>query len=720
MSSSSQFNSPSTRLIWKHAAGRTMSRLQLILSVWCVLCVCVCVSVCKTVMYGQVQSPLYPKPYPTNVHQQWDLEVPRGYQLQITFNYLDIEPSLNCYYDSLTVLHGKKVLGKFCGKNSWDPHHPGNKPIVSPSNRLQLVFVTDESNTEKYLGFSAFYQAVDIDECSTPDLNDSELRCSQICLNTLGSYLCTCSHGYQLQADQHTCVLDCSGGVFTEPEGVLSSPGFPDAPPPGVNCLYKVSVQPGFHITLNFSENFHIEQIDVQGPSCLFHWLQVSVPGEAPKKLCGNKSPGIIHTGSHTVDLEFHTDGHGQSGGFSLRYTTQRVECKIEGGIRNGRITPNFPKYSYRDYIQVRCDTGYKLMMGEKEIQSYKSMCQENGAWHLPLPECRIIDCGEPEALLNGEFKFLSGSKNEYRSVVQYHCNEPFYSFTKTKQVNLTCDADRTWKGEENEIPYCFPVCGRPVVDIAGLGRVLGGTQAKDNSFPWQVFLQAGGRGGAIVIGEKWLLTAAHNLDKIKQSQQEVKAYVGSNKVSEYFEVHRNTDPVIFHSLPIESLHIHPGYKSPDYNNDIALIKLASSITFKASVMPVCLPDQDSQLESFGWVSGFGVTETYNTANHLRYIRLPIVDQQVCHSSIEKMRETVRDLSTLTENMFCAGLPEGGKDTCQGDSGSGFVMKNNDTFYAAGIVSWGVDCGKPGRYGVYTRIARYVDWIQKTMKENMQ
>lgn len=50
---------------------------------------------------------------------------------------------------------------------------------------------------------------------------------------------------------------------------------------------------------------------------------QLSVPGEAPKKLCGDQSPGIIHTGSHTVDLEFHTDGHGQSGGFSLRYTTQ-------------------------------------------------------------------------------------------------------------------------------------------------------------------------------------------------------------------------------------------------------------------------------------------------------------------------------------------------------------------------------------------------------------
>ncbi|XP_046704516.1 serine protease 30-like [Silurus meridionalis] len=134
--------------------------------------------------------------------------------------------------------------------------------------------------------------------------------------------------------------------------------------------------------------------------------------------------------------------------------------------------------------------------------------------------------------------------------------------------------------------------------------------------------------------------------------------------------------------------------------------------------MPVCLPAQDSELEKSGWVSGFGMTETYHTANHLRYIALPIVEQEVCHLSFEEVKKTVSDVSTLTENMFCAGLPEGGKDTCQGDSGSGFVMKKNDVFYAAGIVSWGVDCGRAGRYGVYTRVARYAKWIQKIMEEN--
>lgn len=112
------------------------------------------------------------------------------------------------------------------------------------------------------------------------------------------------------------------------------------------------------------------------------------------------------------------------------------------------------------------------------------------------------------------------------------------------------------------------------------------------------------------------------------------------------------------------------------------------------------------------------MTETFNAANQLRYICLPVVDQSVCHSSIENARKTMPDASALTENMFCAGLPEGGQDTCRGDSGSGFVMKQNNVIYAAGIVSWGVDCGKPGRYGVYTRIGRYTNWIRKTMEEN--
>lgn len=39
------------------------------------------------------------------------------------------------------------------------------------------------------------------------------------------------------------------------------------------------------------------------------------------------------------------------------------VKCPNPGKISNGKVTPTFPQYLYRDYIQVYCDPGYKLMM---------------------------------------------------------------------------------------------------------------------------------------------------------------------------------------------------------------------------------------------------------------------------------------------------------------------------------------------------------------------
>ena len=41
---------------------------------------------------------------------------------------------------------------------------------------------------------------IDVDECET--LNGG---CQQICNNTVGSYFCSCTEGYQLQMDGTTC-----------------------------------------------------------------------------------------------------------------------------------------------------------------------------------------------------------------------------------------------------------------------------------------------------------------------------------------------------------------------------------------------------------------------------------------------------------------------------------------------------------------------------------
>lgn len=72
--------------------------------------------------------------------------------------YLVSDTSAHFFY--VQVVSDNKVLGKFCGQNSTDRFHPGDKPILAPHNRLQLVFLTDVSNHELHIGFTAFYQAV--------------------------------------------------------------------------------------------------------------------------------------------------------------------------------------------------------------------------------------------------------------------------------------------------------------------------------------------------------------------------------------------------------------------------------------------------------------------------------------------------------------------------------------------------------------------------------
>uniref|UniRef100_A0AAR2KF12 Vitamin K-dependent protein C n=1 Tax=Pygocentrus nattereri TaxID=42514 RepID=A0AAR2KF12_PYGNA len=243
----------------------------------------------------------------------------------------------------------------------------------------------------------------------------------------------------------------------------------------------------------------------------------------------------------------------------------------------------------------------------------------------------------------------------------------------------------------------CVSVCGHHRLPF---GRIYGGKIARLGSFPWQVLLlPSGHKAGAFIIGEKWIMTAAHNL-------------IFDSPLS----------PENFVALNLSSIHIHPHYKNIDgsnFDNDIALIKLSTPITFHANVSPVCLPPEGVEMEvRSGWVSGFGLTEFHVESDVLLYVQLPIVADGTCRNSFAKKREKESWIPHLTDNMFCAGFKEGGNDSCKGDSGSAFVVKKGDVHWAMGIVSWGLDCGRAGVYGVYTRVSRYLDWINKVMSEN--
>lgn len=136
-------------------------------------------------------------------------------------------------------------------------------------------------------------------------------------------------------------------------------------------------------------------------------------------------------------------------------------------------------------------------------------------------------------------------------------------------------------------------------------------------------------------------------------------------------------------------------------------MRLEKKAKLNEFVKMVCLTDDPLPASnSKCFVTGWGDTEDTGSRKKLRQVNVEIIPQDICQSD---------DFygNWITENMFCAGEEEGGKDACQGDSGGPFVCHNRvqDVWYQHGIVSWGVGCADPKKPGVYTRINKVKDWI---------
>lgn len=101
---------------------------------------------------------------------------------------------------------------------------------------------------------------------------------------------------------------------------------------------------------------------------------------------------------------------------------------------------------------------------------------------------------------------------------------------------------------------------------------------------------------------------------------------------------------------------------------------------------------------------GLETENSSETPEQLMKVSVPIVSREVCKEQYGE--------DAVTRRMFCAGLEQGGKDACSGDSGGPMV---DDEGTLIGIVSWGAGCARPGLSGVYSRVAGFIPFINKQM-----
>ena len=144
--------------------------------------------------------------------------------------------------------------------------------------------------------------------------------------------------------------------------------------------------------------------------------------------------------------------------------------------------------------------------------------------------------------------------------------------------------------------------------------------------------------------------------------------------------------------VPVSQATVHPNYLFT-YGYDITLLTLARPSTMRPT--KVAGPSE-RRLWTAGAVTsivGWGTTSEGGRAPAtLQKAKVPITTDDDCAAVYSTFE---------AKTQVCAGYEAGGVDTCQGDSGGPMFSRGR----LVGATSYGDGCARPGKPGVYARVA---------------
>ncbi len=290
--------------------------------------------------------------------------------------------------------------------------------------------------------------------------------------------------------------------------------------------------------------------------------------------------------------------------------------------------------------------------------------------------------------------------------------------------------------------------------------KIVGGHAARIADWPGQAAIRlasdAGGVAfyfcGGTIINERWLLTAAHCFhdftDAVEAPVRHSSGTIYGGRLEVVAGVEDLTkapdanvyaiDRIIVHEAYLAAVRVSQKEANPDLRaqaldgiagtvgNDIALARLAkpwpgpyARLSLDGAADPRSPPGAQVRVAGFGrtesnlakptldrFLTADGLGELHAGSSRLLEAAIELVDEPRCKARYGP--------AAIGPGQVCAGLEQGGRDSCQADSGGPLVATRSDGCpYQIGVVSWGAGCAAEKSYGVYTRVSQHAAWIQK-------
>ncbi|XP_053676933.1 chymotrypsin-2-like [Anopheles nili] len=236
----------------------------------------------------------------------------------------------------------------------------------------------------------------------------------------------------------------------------------------------------------------------------------------------------------------------------------------------------------------------------------------------------------------------------------------------------------------------------RLVLDDSYVTRVVGGEVAANGSAPYQVSLQIPAWGhncGGSLLNKRWVLTAAHCL--VGNEPSGLVVLVGTNSLKEGGQFYK-----------VDKLFYHSRYNSPQFHNDIGLVRLEKPVEFSNLVQSIEYSEKAVPVNATVRLTGWGRTSAGGSVpTMLQSLNVVTLSNEECKAKSGNPENVdVGHVCTLTK---------AGEGACNGDSGGPLVYEGK----LVGVVNFGVPCGL-GYPDGFARVSYYHDWVRTTMGNN--